>query len=253
MLIVEKKDKTKVIFSGGALYKTFSGDNLFYTTIDDILSQEKNVYFWYAGNGDDSKIKVLKEKFPKRVFFTKERKDLYQLLCNCDVYYSTYPICGGLMFQYAAIAGKVPLTLKNSEITDGFLLKQKDLHIEFLSPDDLKEECIHLLTDEVYCKNRSEEMKCAVISKEKFDSLVKQLVLRNIEKNDIEMGSYKKNMYLCSPFTIIECLVNLVKNKNYESREKTGECTVYAFQYTFLCLLDSSQSIRNKANLSIGY
>ena len=38
-------------------------------------------------------------------------------------YLSTYPICGGLMFQYAASAGKVPVTLKYDEdLTKGFLL-----------------------------------------------------------------------------------------------------------------------------------
>lgn len=180
----EKKER-KVIFSGGALYKTLSRDNLYYLTIDKILTQVPDTCFWYAGSGDDSKIQELKRKYPDRVFFTEERKDLYQLLVNCDLYYSTYPICGGLMFQYAAIAGKIPLTLKNNEITDDFLLNQKDLMVEFDSPEDLISECSRLLTDSVYYDVRSKEMINSVISPKRFDYIVNQLV-----DNKIKSGNY---------------------------------------------------------------
>lgn len=195
----EKKDR-KIIFSGGALYKTFSKDNLYYLTIDNILSKFSNTCFWYAGSGDDSKLQELIMKYPDRVFFTDERKDLYQLLLHCDVYYSTYPICGGLMFQYAASAGKVPLTLKNNEITDDFLLNQKELSVEFDSPDNLINECGKLLYDSEYYIKRTEEMCNSVIVPQDFDNLVNKLIENRIKTGDytfqqIDVVKFR-NLYL---------------------------------------------------------
>ena len=42
----------------------------------------------------------------ERVYTSKYRKDISQLFRNCDIYYGTYPLSGGLMCQYAAAFGK---------------------------------------------------------------------------------------------------------------------------------------------------
>ena len=41
----------------------------------------------------------------ERVYTSKYRKDISQLFRNCDIYYGTYPLSGGLMCQYAAAFG----------------------------------------------------------------------------------------------------------------------------------------------------
>lgn len=68
----------KRLFSGGALYKTFGGENKYYDIIDNILKKYKEVVFWYAGSGDDSKLKELMKKYPGRIFHTLERNDLFK-------------------------------------------------------------------------------------------------------------------------------------------------------------------------------
>lgn len=165
----------KVIFSGGNLYKTFSSDRLYYRIVDYILSSHEDVVFWYAGSGDKSQINKIIEKYPQRAFLTTERSDLYQVLSHCYFYLSTYPICGGLMFQYSAVAGKVPITLKFDDISDGFLLNQNEMNVEFNSYKEVIAEIDHLLNDEKYALERGEAMRKSVIDEQTFDIEVNKL------------------------------------------------------------------------------
>jgi hypothetical protein len=84
---------------------------------------------------------------------------------------------GGLMYQYAAMAGCVPLTLKNEiMVSDGFLLNQESINIEFYNVEDLYDEADRLINDEVYRYNRSILMKKSVISPESFESEISKLI-----------------------------------------------------------------------------
>jgi hypothetical protein len=183
------KNNRKVVFSGGALYKTHGGNSLYYKTIRKVLKELDNVILWYAGTGDSSKLDELIREFPERVYHTPERPDLFQVMKNIDIYYSTYPILGGLMLQYAAVAGKIPLTLKGSQISDDFLINQNDLGVIFTDSNDLVNEMILLLEDDNYRARKEAGIKNAVISKEKFQ--------RNLEgiidncKSEYEIREYK--------------------------------------------------------------
>ncbi len=70
-------DSTRFIFSGGALYKTISNDNLYYEIVKDILKEYSEVYFLYAGDVSNaevnSKLLELSYLFPKRVYCIEER------------------------------------------------------------------------------------------------------------------------------------------------------------------------------------
>ncbi len=171
-----KSNRQKVIFSGGALYKTLGEGNQYYEIVDHILGKHKEAIFWYAGDGDDTELKKIQKKYKKRVFHTAERTDLYQTLEHCSVYLSTFPMCGGLMFQYAAMAGRVPVTLKYGSISDGFLIEQNRINIEFYNKNELYKEIDLLLTDEEYSVRRGELMKKSVITPESFNEEVKKLV-----------------------------------------------------------------------------
>ena len=190
----------KVIFSGGALYKTLGGDNKYYEIVDYLLANYDDVIFWYAGTGDDRELKKILSKYPERVYHTGERSDLYQVLKHSVFYLSTYPICGGLMYQYAAKAGKVPLTLRYDEMTDGFLLNQENSNIQFDSLDGLFEEAHKLLIDEKYRERRALEMQESVISEDAFHNCLIQILERGISLYDISFGvndtSIFRNEYL---------------------------------------------------------
>ena len=176
------KQNFKIIFSGGSLYKTFGGKDKYYIIVDYILKKYDEVIFWYAGTGDRSKFDKLIKKYPGRIFITSERKDLYQVLKHSYFYLSTYPICGGLMFQYAAIAGRLPLTLKYDDGTDGFLINQDDLDIEFNNLEELKLKIHKIINDEEYLKQEEVKITKSVITAEQFEKNLLSLI--NNKKTD---------------------------------------------------------------------
>lgn len=170
------KDGQKVVFSGGSLYKTFGEGNKYYKIVDYILDKHSDVIFWYAGSGDDSELKKCMMRHPGRVFHTPERTDLFQILQRVNFYLSTYPICGGLMYQYAAAAGVMPLTLRRDDCNDGFLLNQDTLGVIFDTMEELEQEIDRVLTDEPYRQARSVQMRSAVISPEQFSAELSQIM-----------------------------------------------------------------------------
>ena len=179
-------ESQKVIFSGGSLYKTLGKGNRYYHLIEYILIEYPEAIFWYAGSGDSTEMDKLMKRFPDRLYLTPERKDLYQVLRHCYFYLSTYPICGGLMFQYAARAERIPLTLRNGNITDDFLLEQDSLGIGFDDVDSVKSEIDHIMHDEEYVHEKGSRLKDVVISEEQFGSEIARLL--NQEGGSFEAG-----------------------------------------------------------------
>ena len=186
------KEKQAVFFSGGSLYKTFGENDRYYKLVDRILSRYNNLIFWYAGSGDFSKLETLKNKFTERVFFTQERRDLYQILRNCKFYLSTYPICGGLMFQYAAVAQRVPLTLYHDEISSDFLINQSNLAIEFKDEDSLIKELDKMMTDKDYLEHKQKIVTESVIAENSFNERLRSLLQNNSTAIPIEFRQVDK-------------------------------------------------------------
>lgn len=171
--------KQKIVFSGGAIYKTISDDKLYYNMAEYILNKHKDVIFWYAGHGDSEEMKCLTKKYPDRCFWTKERKDLFQVLQHCYFYLSTYPLTGGLMSQYVAVAGKLPITLRFDASSVGFLIGEEHLDILFNDFSECIKELDKLLENEDHCRAKEEKIKGSVIEPIQFDTQVKLLLDSN--------------------------------------------------------------------------
>ncbi len=169
-------EKQQLVFSGGALYKTQSPDNAYYRLISEMLRRHPQVVFWYAGSGDSTQLDMLVKAFPGRVWHTPERQDLLGILEHCLFYVSTYPICGGLMFQYAAAAGKVPVTLRHDDISDGFLLEQKQLGIEFDTVEQTLQEIHKLVQQPQYRREKEEKLSRAVLNPDTFTQRLQMLL-----------------------------------------------------------------------------
>lgn len=170
---VEKEDF--IIFSGGTLYKTVDGEeNLYYKMIEFCLDEFAHTKFWYAGNGEDRdavELNKLRQKYAGRVFWSEEgRNDLFQVLQHVDLYVNTYPIGGGLMLQYAAAAGRVPLIYyRTIESRTQTIIGQKELGIEFNDLEAWKKEIRRLITDEEYRKTKEQRVLQAAIDADKFE------------------------------------------------------------------------------------
>lgn len=166
----QEAEGRKILFSGGSLYKTIGGENKFYQIVGEVLRNNDDTIFLYAGSGDDSELCKLVKQFACRVIHIQERKDLFALMEHVDVYLNTYPMVGGLMTQYAAIAGKPPIILNDtgSQDASGLLIDQESAGIEFDSVQKVVDEINRLLQDKKYSEKRAAEIKQRVITEEDF-------------------------------------------------------------------------------------
>mgnify|MGYP000001929669 CR=1 FL=1 len=188
----------KIIFSGGSLYKTLGDkDNTYYKIINNILSKHLDVIFLYAGSGKSDELNKLLKLYPNRVYQIAERKDLYQLMTHVTLYLNTYPILGGLMTQYAAIANKIPITLmRKNDVFDGFLVKQQERKIEYTNVDELLKDVDKLLEDEHYRHLRERNLIGSIISEEDFKNAVYDIISKNNTKYDILYKEYHVKEFL---------------------------------------------------------
>lgn len=193
----ETTEETKVLFSGGSLYKTIDETNTYYKIVEKILEGNNNVIFLYAGKGDSSRLTKLQEKFPKRVHHIPERKDLYQVLEHSDLYLNTYPMGGGLMMQYAAAAGKIPVTLTHDQDIEGILIEQQNRQIEYEDAESLIADALKLLSDAEYLKKRTALLHNSVPTEEIFTDKLGRILetdvcelYNHIEKIDTEAFRY---------------------------------------------------------------
>ena len=158
------------------LYKTISDDNLYCYIVHRILETHSDVIFLYAGYGDDTRLLEVKEEFPDRVFHIGERADLYQIMKHITLYLNTYPIMGGLMTQYAAICGKLPITLKNKQISDGFLLNEDKTGIFYDNSEDLLKDVDRLLNDDAYRMKKEEYIAKSILKESDFEESIRKLL-----------------------------------------------------------------------------
>lgn len=176
-------DGRRVLFSGGSLYKTVGDGGRYIEMVRTLLAQEPELVFLYAGGGNAqgaAAIAGLAQAFPGRVYHIAERRDLFQLMEHVDLYLNTYPMLGGLMTQYAARAGRPPLTLRpvgqTGRSLEGFLLHPKRITAEFDTIEELAAEAHHLLHDAAYAAEAAERARAEVISPEGFQAMVARLL-----------------------------------------------------------------------------
>lgn len=168
---------SRFIFSGGSLYKTLGDENnTFYRIIEHVLDAFPDIKFLYAGQGDDSQMRCLMNKYPERVFLISERPDFYQIIERCTLYLNTYPMFGGLMMRYSALAGKLPLTLKHGNDSDGILIDQNQRNIEYESFDELVQDIDKLLSDEDYLHSREKLLDGSVLTEECFVRNIRMMI-----------------------------------------------------------------------------
>lgn len=170
-------EDNRFVFSGGSLYKTLGDkNNTFYKIIEKMLEKHSDVMFLYAGSGDESQMNILISKFPDRVFLIHERPDFYQIMKRCTFYLNTYPMFGGLMMRYAVLAGKLPLTLKHGNDSDGILIDQEKRQIEYDSFEMLSKDIDNLLSDKEYLKQREQLLSGAVVTEDCYVRNIKMLI-----------------------------------------------------------------------------
>lgn len=190
----------KVVFSGGSLYKTLGANNIYYKIVDEILKNHKDVIFLYAGSGEGIELNKLIEKYPERVYWINERRDLYQIMKHSYLYLSTYPMVGGLMTQYAVSANTIPVTLVYDACAKGVLLDEERLDEEFYDMNKLLKEINLLLSDETYLQMKKMNLKKQLVSEKDFTEELGKLLVEYKTKYNIKVENVStqefQNTYL---------------------------------------------------------
>lgn len=159
----------KLILSGGALYKTESRDNGYYRLVESILKAYGNVNFLYLGNGDSRRFKRLQRKYPGRVAYASERTDFFELMKCCTFYLSTYPYNGGLMTQYALLAGKIPVTWIHPGIESELTIRHEESNWNYATAQACLQEIRKLLEDDAYRRKREQHLDRFLIKEAQFE------------------------------------------------------------------------------------
>lgn len=223
-------EKDDYIFSGGALYKTLGDkDNTYYKIVRHILKKHNKIKFLYAGTGDDRELKKIISEFPERAFHINERKDFYYLIQNSILYLNTYPMFGGMMMKYSALAHRLPITLKHGSDSDGLLLHQKECKIEYNSYDELVKDVDRLLDEDKYRKEREELLNGSVITEERFVNNVRSVIEQNEtdyshEFLKLNTTEFRKEYY--KRFDYDENMMRMIKKLNLS--------LFWYFPYTFV-------------------
>lgn len=187
----------KIVFSGGALYKTEDKEHLFFKLIEYIIDNHDDVIFVYAGTGHSKELDSLIRMYPDKVKQIDERKDLVEVLKRSYLYLNTYPISGALMIQYSVIANCIPITLRRKWDDDvkGILLYEDMLDEIFDDYDEVCQEIDRLLDDNEYYVKKKEILKNQVIGQEAFENKLRSIICSPKENTFIKIDSVNTELY----------------------------------------------------------
>ena len=154
------------------------------------MEKHDDVIFVYAPKSEGLNCKEVQEKFPTRFFLVEHRKDLFQLLKHVYLYLSTYPLGGGLMTQYAVIAGKYPLVVAENDGFSGILLGCDERELYYSSLEALEEDMDRMLNDVSYLKEKEAKLQNRVITEEGFTRELKRIITEGTSQYIIDGIDY---------------------------------------------------------------
>ena len=185
-----KETEGKVVFfSGGALYKIYGHENIYFKLVKQILDAIPNAVILYAGGGNMTPLNkfIRKNRFENRVILLGYRKDIYEVFNHCDIYLGTIPIIGGLMSQYAAVCSKPivqfepKLLYATSRKGVDSILSYNNNHdiIAWNTIDEAVQYAVKLARDVDFRKQEGIKLYSRVIDVETFNRELKRLIETN--------------------------------------------------------------------------
>lgn len=185
-----------IIFSGGSPYKVYGKNGEYFDLIRNILIENPNTIFLYAGDGDLAPMrKFIKRNYLKeRFILIGNRRDINAVFEHCDIYLGTYPIQGGLMSQLAAINGKPIIAYASNDldgIVEGIVCYNGIMHITYTDKNLFFNEVKHLIDDADYRKQKGSEIKACLPTKKQFEENFQKLL--NSDKTEFNYKDVKIN------------------------------------------------------------
>jgi len=193
---IDTTDKV-VMFSGGAMYKTEGGGNKYFNILKQIMDKHPELVFFYAGSGNKSRFEafISDNGYQDRMFLLGQRNDINEVFKNSDIYYSTYPLFGGLMSQYAAING-IPILAFGTDEIESVVCTKKLVHFTFQDEKELIREADLLIENPYYRRERGTFFKDLCTNQEEFRVRMKKWIecgektKRNKETTTIDYDAF---------------------------------------------------------------
>lgn len=186
----DREGKT-VFFSGGDGYKMMDKSNTYFNNMDRILDENpKAVFFLASGRSDFLRLKTKSLKNKDRIYISNNRRDIYAVFKNCDIYYGTYPIVGALMSEYAALCGKPIVARANKKASleeiGGILNHKYTEKVAFLTNDEMCEYAHKLCEDISFRQAEGERLKKDMTSREEFENKVSSVINGDFKTYDFK-------------------------------------------------------------------
>jgi hypothetical protein len=171
------------LLSGGAYYKVYGENNIFFRLIKKILEENPETLFYYAGNGDERPmLKFIRaNQLDDRWFLIGSRTDLSEVMKRMDIYIGTSPWSGGLMTLLAA-ALSIPIVAyaaisDYSNYTEGFFSSLKEVpNITIHDKDTFYATVNQLVQDKLLRKELGQKMNNSLVAVDEFNVMLKYLV-----------------------------------------------------------------------------
>ncbi len=173
-----QKEKGKVyLLTGGAFYKTYGDSYKFYAVLKKLLDSNKELIILFVGDGSKGYIHqfITRNNYQQRLILLGNRTDILEVFKHSDIFLATYPIGGGLMSQFAAMAGNAIIAFVDernpSNYPENFLYKLHNETKLSYSGDDFFIEAAKLINNESYRLEKAHCTNNKIISRNEFGSL----------------------------------------------------------------------------------
>lgn len=195
----ECTEKGKVlIFSGGDIYKVLDEKRMYWHLVKRLLDSFPEVVFLFATKEDNLGVQFL-QKFIKdnhyegRLFYTKFRPDINEVMSYADVFMGTCPVCGSLMSQLAARNATPILQYYYPDTpddeTEQAICINEQFPISFDNEDAFMREAEKLIRNVDYRTQQGKRLQHAMITENQFNELVKNTLATN--KTQIPLQPYE--------------------------------------------------------------
>lgn len=233
------------LFSGGRFVKVYAENGKFLDVVKNILLNNDSAFFIFAGSGDKTPMLryIYDNGLKDRWKVIDYRKDLYGVMKNVDIYLGTYPQSGGLMTQYAVVAGTpiVEMDTKNGGVAEDLLKNTYGLKITMTEWPEYFDLVAKLIDDSEYRREFSDKLRQSVYVQEDFENNLKQIINENtsavscvMRDNNVKLRAERlleaENKYLhrvpgimCNklffryyPLTTLKCILEYIKNNRFK-------------------------------------
>lgn len=187
---IDYKNKV-VLFTGGSFYKMYGKKGEFFKILKRVLCENSKTILLVAGGGVTKPFEEFVEdnNLNERVVFIGNRKDIFEVFKNIDIYIGTYPLSGALMSQFAALNNKNIISYTSKELLCNMLNEIVDVNnpienkITFTEKEEFHKEINRLINDEKYREKKSLSLDNSIISPSEFNNQLKQLLGKKVNIN----------------------------------------------------------------------